>query len=156
MLPNKYYLHFYMGTCLLDMGKNREAILHLKKALALDPPEQDIPSICSYMGVGFKEMGEYHQALNVLKQGEAYDRERTDIYNLMGFCHFKLKAHEKAIAAFERALILNPGSAIDYANIGSNYREMGDKETAIAFYEIALSIDPSIGFARESLEKLKT
>jgi ribosomal protein S12 methylthiotransferase accessory factor len=155
MLPERYYLNFYLGTCLLDMGKNQEAISHLKKALALDPPKQDIPSICSYMGVGFKEMGEYHQALDILRQGEALDPERTDIYNLMGFCHFKLKEHEKAIADFQRVLALNPGSAIDYANIGSNYREMGDKESAIAFYEIALTIDPSIGFARESLDRLK-
>jgi hypothetical protein len=32
---------------------------------------------------------------------------------------------------------------------------MGDAEKAITFYEIALSIDPSIDFARESLERLK-
>ena len=81
--------------------------------------------------------------------------ERTDIYNLKGFCHFKLKQHEQAIEAFTRVLELNPGSAIDYANIGSNYREMEEKDKAIYFYEIALSIDPSIDFARESLEKLK-
>ena len=74
----------------------------------------------------------------------------------MGFCHFKLKQHEKAIEAFARVLDLNPGSAIDYANIGSNYREMGEKDKAIYFYEIALSIDPSIDFARESLARLKS
>ncbi len=155
ILPKKYYINFYMGTCLLAMGKHQEAIVRLEKALALNPPEQDIASICSYMGVGLKEMGEYKKAIKVLKQGETYDKERTDIYNLMGFCHFKLKEHERAIENFAKALDLNPGSAIDYANIGSNYREMGDKEKAITFYEIALSIDPSIGFARESLERLK-
>ena len=100
-------------------------------------------------------MGLFEEALEILKKGEACDNERTDIYNLMGFCHFKLKQHEKAIEAFARVLDLNPGSAIDYANIGSNYREMGEKDKAIYFYEIALSIDPSIDFARESLAKLK-
>ena len=155
ILPDKYYVNFYMGTCLLNMGRNQEAIRHLEKALALNPPEQDIPSICSYMGVGLKELGVYRQAIEVLKQGEAHDKERTDIYNLMGFCHFKLREHEKAIENFAKAIDLNPGSAIDYANIGSNYREMGDAEKAITFYEIALSIDPSIDFARESLERLK-
>ena len=100
-------------------------------------------------------MGSWDKALEVLKQGEAYDSERTDIYNLMGFCHFKLKQHEQAIENFARVLDLNPGSAIDYANIGSNYREMGEKKKAIYFYEVALSIDPSIEFARENLERLK-
>ncbi|MEJ2096978.1 MAG: YcaO-like family protein [Deltaproteobacteria bacterium] len=155
VLPGKYYINFYLGTRLLDMGDHQEAIARLKQALEQNPPQQDIPSICSYMGVGFKELGDYEEAIKILKTGEACDKERTDIYNLMGFCHFKLKQHEKAIENFAKAIELNPGSAIDYANIGSNYREMGDREKAITFYEIALSIDPSIDFARESLAKLK-
>ncbi len=154
-LPGKYYLNFYMGTTLLSMGENQKALDRLKQALIMNPAQQDLPSIYSYMGVGLKEMGLFEEALEILKKGEACDNERTDIYNLMGFCHFKLKQHEEAIEAFARALDLNPGSAIDYANIGSNYREMGEKDKAIYFYEIALSIDPSIDFARESLAKLE-
>ncbi len=155
LLPEKYYVQFYMGTCLLSMGKPEKALPLLERARRLNPPAQDIPSIYSYLGVAHKEMGSWEKALDVLKQGEAYDTERTDIYNLMGFCHFKLKQHEQAIENFARVLDLNPGSAIDYANIGSNYREMGDKDKAIAFYEVALSIDPSIEFARVNLERLK-
>jgi len=155
LLPDKYYVQFYMGTCLLSMGQPGKALPLLEKARQLDPPAQDIPSIYSYLGVAHKEMGSWEKALEVLKQGEAYDKERTDIYNLMGFCHFKLKQHEQAIDCFARVLDLNPGSAIDYANIGYNYREMGDKEKAIYFYEVALSIDPTIDFAREHLERLK-
>jgi len=155
LLPDKYYIQFYMGTTLLSMQQPEKALPFLETARELDPPAQDIPSICSYLGVAHKEMGAWERALEVLKQGEAYDSDRTDIYNLMGFCHFKLKQHEKAIENFARVLDLNPGSAIDYANIGSNYREMGDAEKAICFYEVALSIDPSIDFARQSLERLK-
>lgn len=155
LLPGKYYVQFYMGTRLLSLGQPEKALPLLEKAYQLEPPEQDIPSICSYLGVAHKDMGEWEKALEILKQGESYDQERTDIYNLMGFCHFKLKQHQKAIENFARVLDLNPSSAIDYANIGSNYREMGEKDKAIYFYEVALSIDPSIDFARESLEKLK-
>ena len=99
-------------------------------------------------------MGEYLKALDVLKKAETYDKERTDIYNSMGFSHFKLKKHEQAIECFKKVLQLDPGSAIDYANIASNYRDMGQKEKAIQYYEMALAIDPSIEFARENLLKL--
>ena len=58
------------------------------------------------------------------------------------------------VVCFKKVLQLNPGSAIDYANIGSNYREMGDKENAVRYYEMALALDPGIEFARENLEKL--
>ena len=155
LLPDKYYVRFYMGTCLLSMGQPEKALPLLESARRLNPPVQDISSIYSYLGVAHKEMGSWEKALEVLKQGETYDKERTDIYNLMGFCHFKLKQHEQAIENFARVLDLNPGSAIDYANIGSNYREMGEKDKAIYFYEVALSIDSSIEFARENLERMK-
>ena len=95
--------------------------------MTLDPTEQDIPSIHSYLGVALKDMGEYRQALDILQQGAKLDQERTDIYNLMGFCHFKLQEHEEAIDNFQKVIALDPSSAIDYANIGANYRQMGEK-----------------------------
>jgi ribosomal protein S12 methylthiotransferase accessory factor len=52
-------------------------------------------------------------------------------------------------------LRLDPGSAIDYANIASNYRGMGKNQEAIQYYKLALQIDPSIEFARDNLERLQ-
>ncbi len=155
MLPGKYYIKFYLGSCHLALDDPETALMYFTKSLELNPTEQDIPSICSYMGVCFKEMEEYRRALAVLKDAERYDKKRTDIYNLMGFSHFKLKEHEKAIACFKKVLQLDPGSAIDYANIASNYRDMGEKEKAIKYYEMALAMDPAIDFARDNLDKLQ-
>ena len=155
MLPGKYYIKFYLGSCHLALDDPETALMYFTKSLELNPTEQDIPSICSYMGVCFKEMEEYRRALAVLKDAERYDKKRTDIYNLMGFSHFKLKEHEKAIACFKKVLQLDPGSAIDYANIASNYRDMGKKEKAIKYYEMALAMDPAIDFARDNLDRLQ-
>jgi ribosomal protein S12 methylthiotransferase accessory factor len=154
-LPGKYYLQFYMGNALLTSEDPQSALPHFKKALALNPNEQDIPSIYSYMGVCLKEMGQYREALAVLQRGESFDKERTDIYNLMGFCHFMLKDHETAIENFKKVIALNPASAIDYANIASNYRDMGDRQKAIEYYELALELDPEIEFAQNNLKILK-
>jgi len=154
LLPTKYYIKFYLGSCHLALNDPATALEYFTQSLELEPTEQDVPSIYSYMGVSFNEMGEYLKALDVLKKAEAYDNERTDIYNSMGFSHFKLKEHEQAIECFKRVLQLDPGSAIDYANIASNYREMGQKEKAIQFFEMALAMNPSIEFARENLLKL--
>jgi ribosomal protein S12 methylthiotransferase accessory factor len=104
--------------------------------------------------VALKDMGEYRQALEVLKEGEKLDQERTDIYNLMGFCHFKLKEHPEAINNFQKVIDIDPSSAIDYANIASNYRQMGEKEKAIRYYQMALTLDDTIQFAKDSLEEL--
>ncbi|RJP86505.1 MAG: tetratricopeptide repeat protein [Desulfobacteraceae bacterium] len=153
-LPGRYYVQFYLGTCHLALDDPKTAYSHFAAALDLKPDPQDVPSIYSYMGVCLKDLGDYREALTVLKKGEALDQERTDIYNLMGFCWFMLKQHEEAIACFQQVIRLNPSSAIDYANVASNYRDMGDNANAIAYYRMALDIDPGIEFARINLEKL--
>jgi len=155
VLPGRYYTMFYMGTCHLRLNEPEKALPFFSKSLDLNPTEEDIPSIYSYMGVCLKDIGEYWKALDILREGEKIDPERTDIYNLMGFCHFKLKQHEAAIACFKKVIELNPGSAIDYANIASNYRDMGETEKAVQYYEKALLMDPAIEFARDNLERLK-
>jgi len=154
MLPDKYYVHFYLGASHLSINDPATARNYFNKALTLEPTAQDIPSIYSYLGVALKDMGEYRQALKILREGEKLDQERTDIYNLMGFCHFKLKEHQEAISNFQKVIDLDPSSAIDYANIASNYRQMGEKEKAVRYYQMALTLDDSIQFAKDSLAEL--
>ncbi|MFO8089120.1 MAG: YcaO-like family protein [Desulfatiglandaceae bacterium] len=155
-LPGKYYTRFFMGLTYLSIDDPEEALLHLRAAAGLDPPEQELPTIFSYTGVCLKELERYREAIEVLKKAEQLDQERTDIYNLMGFCHFKLKEHEKAIECFQKVLELNPGSGIDYANIASNYRDMGKVDEAVQYYRLALELDPELDFARENLARLES
>ena len=155
-LPGKYYVKFYLGTCHLALTDPKTAFNCFKEALNMEPNPQDVPSIYSYLGVALKDMGEYRQALNELVKGVELDPERTDIYNLMGFCHFMLKEHETAIENFKKVIQLDPSSAIDYANIASNYRDMGQTAKAIRYYEMALTLDASIEFARDNLARLKS
>lgn len=155
LLPGKYYIKFFLGTCSLSLNEPSAALSYLKEALDLNPKREDIPSIYSYMAQCHKELGQFMDAIAVLKKAEAYDNERTDIYNLLGFCYFKLKEHEEAIACFKKVLELDPTSGIDYANIGSNYRDMGNREEAIRYYSLALEFDPALEFARDNLKRLR-
>jgi ribosomal protein S12 methylthiotransferase accessory factor len=155
LMPGKYYVQFFLGKCFLSINDPTSALKYLERALTLEPKKEDIPSIYSYMAQSLKDQERYKDAIVVLEKAEQYDPERTDIFNLLGFCFFKLKEHEKAIKAFQEVLKLNPTSAIDYANIGSNYRDMGDIKQAIRYYRIALELDPTIEFAIENLKRLE-
>jgi ribosomal protein S12 methylthiotransferase accessory factor len=155
-LPGKYYVKFYLGSCHLALADPEAALKCFEQALNLEPNPQDVPSIYSYLGVALKDLGAYRRAIDKLEKGVALDPERTDIYNLMGFCHFKLKEHEMAIENFKKVIQLDPSSAIDYANIASNYRDMGQTAKAIRYYEMALTLDASIEFAKENLARLKS
>ena len=155
LMSGKYYVKFYMGACQLSMNQPKKALEFFQQALDLGPQDEDVPTIYSYMGQCLKDLEQYREAISALEKGERFDTERTDIYNLMGFCYYKLKEHEKAIECFRNVLALNPSSAIDYANIASNYRDMGDTEKAIIYYRLALELDSGIDFARENLMRLE-
>jgi ribosomal protein S12 methylthiotransferase accessory factor len=90
----------------------------------------------------------------VLKRGLVEDEERPDIHNMLGVCYFKKKEHEAAVFHFKRAVDLNPASGIDYANLGVNYSRMGKKDEAVEYFTVALTLDPSLDFARNELAVL--
>jgi ribosomal protein S12 methylthiotransferase accessory factor len=153
-LPQAYYLEFYLGRNLHDMGRQNEAMKHLNKALELDPQAEDIPYIYSYMGSCYKDQERFDEAADILHKGLNHDEERPDIHNLLGVCCYKKNDFKQAIKHFHRAVELNPSSAMDYANLGINYRKVNDVEQAVKYFELALSMDPGIDFAREELAQI--
>lgn len=154
-LPYKYYLKFYLGQIHIGLGDYHKAISYMERAMDIDPPNEDLASIWTYLGLCYKEMEQYRTAEKALEKGHQVDPERTDTLNLLGFCHFKMANHEHAIACFEKLIALDPSSAIDYANIASNYRAMGEKAKAIKYYQTALTIDSTIEFAKTHLAQLE-
>jgi len=153
--PSRYDLHFFLGLALEYQGEADKALEEFHRALEFKPRRVDIASVHTHIGVCLKDMGDFRGAIEALERAREFDPNLKEIYNLLGFCYFKLKKHEQSIEQFEKALEIDPGSAIDYANIGSNLREMGHKKEAIRLYRIALEMDHTIDFARESLAKLE-
>jgi ribosomal protein S12 methylthiotransferase accessory factor len=151
----RYDLTFFLAHTLEMEGNPESALGLLESALDQSPDPGEIGSIHVHIASCLKEMERYEEALDALDLAEKANPELKEIFNLRGFCYFKLKKHDESIAAFERAIELDPGSAIDYANIGSNLRELGHKQEAIRLYQIALELDPDIEFARAGLEKLE-
>ncbi len=147
-------LPFYQGLCLLGKGEPHQALPYLQEALARGPSEEDRFHVLFYIAHTYKELEEFQQALAYCAKAEAVEPRRQELWNLAGFCHFKMREYDEAIGCFEKAIEIDPGSAIDYANIGSNLRDKGDREGAVAMYQKALSLDPTIEFARDSLKRL--
>jgi ribosomal protein S12 methylthiotransferase accessory factor len=58
------------------------------------------------------------------------------------------------VDCFVRAVEINPRSAIDWANLGSNLRDLGRIDEAVAMYKKAYSLDPTIEFVRVNLATL--
>ncbi|NNF45570.1 MAG: tetratricopeptide repeat protein [Desulfofustis sp.] len=154
LLPESYYLSFYRGISDYNGGAPEEALASFDMALEQDPETEDLPYIYSYQGNCLKDLQRYDEAIEVLKRGCDEDDEREDLHNLLGFCYFKKEDYKTAISHFERAVHLNPASAMDYANLGVNHNRLGNSEEAIRFFTLALTLDPSIEFAQAQLEEL--
>lgn len=153
-LPNAYCLEFYRGRNFYEQGMAEEALSCFQAALCLEPHEEDRPYMYSYLGACLRDLGRFEEAVPLLEKGLAHDEERADLHNILGVCHYKASRFEQAVHHFQRAVQLNPVSAIDYANLALNLQRLGRNEEAIANYRIALSQDADITFAAENLELL--
>ena len=154
LLPEAYYLSFYRGISHYNNGAFEEALESFNLALTQDPEREDLPYIYSYKGNSLKDLQRYDEAIEVLKLGCDEDDEREDLHNLLGFCYFKKEEYQTAISHFERAVHLNPASAMDYANLGVNHIRLGNRDEAIRFFTLALTLDPTLDFARAQLDDL--
>ncbi|MBM9602858.1 YcaO-like family protein [Desulfopila inferna] len=152
--PDTYYVEFYRGRNLFNLELYEEALPHFEKSLLLDPEKEDLPYIYSYQGNCLSKIGQYDAAIAALIKGCHEDDERPDLYNLLGVCYFKKELYEKAIECFKRAVDLNPTSAMDYANLGVNYAKLGKDNEAVQFFTLALTLDSSLDFAQDYLDRL--
>ncbi len=154
VLPDAYYLPFYMGRHLYEQGDITSAGLHLRRSLDLQPRKEDLPYIYSYLGSCLRDTGQYDEAISQLKKGLAHDEARPDIHNTLGVCFYKLNRFDRAIVHFQRAVELDPASAIDFANLALNQEKTGLVDEAATNYQIALAQDPDIEFAAAGLARI--
>ena len=149
------YFHFYTGLSYFEKGDYRMALEKFSKALSLGPQQEDLVRILIYMGTCHNGLGEYEEALVQLEKAKETSGPVKEVYSALGYSCFRLKDYDRAIENLTRAVAIDPCSATDYASLGSNYREKGEISKAIAMYEKALTLEPSMTYARENLERLK-
>ena len=155
MYNNQYYFHFYKGICYFGKGDYNRAINKFSDALRLKPQKEDMVRILIYKGTCFNNIGDYEQAVVALEKAGKTAGRVKEIYSTLGFSYFQLKNYDKAIENLTMSVKIDPYSAVDYASLGSNYREKGDCNMAVVMYEKALTLDPDMILARENLERLK-
>ena len=151
----QYFFHFYKGFCYFETGDYASALEEFSNALQSEPKHDDRIRILIYTGTCFNNLGKYEQAIGELEKAKETAGDVKEIYNALGFSYFKLKDYDKSIENLKMAVEIDPFSAIDYASLGSNYREKGELNMAIGMYEKALALDSGIASVRENLERLK-
>jgi tetratricopeptide (TPR) repeat protein len=104
----------------------------------------------------FKD-GRYTEALAEFEQaleGDLESHEPEYVHYMIGRSHDALDQFDEAIAAYQRALEINPDYEEAWVGLGVVYRLSGDFEAAHAAYSEALAIDPDNANAHSSLGTL--
>lgn len=153
--PGRYDVLFFLGLTLERLQRPQEALAYYTAALAAQPPERELASIYVHLAACQKDLGQYREAIATLERARKANDSLKEIYNLLGFCYFKLKEHQAAVDCFEKAIELDPGSGIDYANLAINLRELGYKREAAHLLRLALELDPELDFAAAALAALE-
>jgi tetratricopeptide (TPR) repeat protein len=87
-------------------------------------------------------------AIAAYEKAIAVDPHFTKTYYGLGILHATITGdYEKAIAAYQRGLVENPGDPFLTANLGSTYARMGQIERAVEMLEEAARRDPGEPFA---------
>ena len=149
-----YNIYFYLGLSYFQKNRFLKARKNFEKALNFELSLEEKIPIILYLGHTYRILGLYEKAVSLCEEISNYV-ELEEIFNLLGSCYFKLKAYDKAVECFKRAILIDPYSAIDYANLCLSLKALNKKDEAKYYGEKALNLDPTLDFVKKALEEMK-
>ena len=148
---------FSEGTRLLHRGEAAKATPLLEQAHALDPAHIDAAINLSGAYILTKQ---FKKAVAILEPLSREQPHHVMVWTNLGAAYLGNpvlagdEEQQKAIAAFRRALEINPAAPNVAYNIGLIYRDRHEREEAIYWFERALEHNPRDRDARSLLRKL--
>jgi tetratricopeptide (TPR) repeat protein len=82
------------------------------------------------LGEKAADAGDYARALPLFQKVVKAEPKNADAWNYLGFCHRHLKQLEQALAAYQKALAINPDHRGANEYLGELYLQMGDAAKA--------------------------
>lgn len=144
---NDQILNSYFGNITLDFEKNITLAKYRLEKYRNDPVKQAL----AYAGWGssLTALGKLDAADAKLKQALALDSTQSPIYTALAKYNFALNDYNKALEYAKKAYACLPENAHDYqvftglVNLGYFYSFNNQSDSAIAYYNKALAVDPN-------------
>ncbi|MEK6797188.1 MAG: tetratricopeptide repeat protein [Spirochaetota bacterium] len=151
--------YYTIGTIELMIGRSKEAVDALSRALDLDP---DDPNSLNALGYTYIDQDiNIAKGLTLVKKALSI-RQSPHFYDSLGWGYFKEKRFDEAKTELTRALggFSGEGLSVVYGHLGDVYLAMGDTANALESFRKALAVEEkSIEFnekaVREKVKKLE-
>ena len=131
--PNQAPGWHALGITYIQLQRNADAVGAISKAIALNPNQ---PNYYNNLAVAYAGMARWQDALNALTDEEDLAEKLDDpmIWYNLGNGYARLEQAAPAVAAYQRAVKLNPGWAQAWTNLGTMLQWGGNIQGAQQAY----------------------
>lgn len=147
------------GTKALQNGEIAKATNYLEKAHQLDRENDDA---ALNLGGAYILSKKFSKAVAILEPLSERDPRNPMVWTNLGAAYLgnpvlaKDEEQQRAIAAFERALALNPATPNVAYNLGLIYLDRQENEQALRWFRRAVQADPNDRDAKNYIKQLTT
>ncbi len=137
----KDWVYFYSrGTCYERIKNWPKAEQDLQTALKLDPNQ---PLTLNYLGYSWIDQNMHlRKGLQLIEKAVSLKPDDGYIVDSLGWAHYRLGNHTKAVKFLERAVELRPEDPVLNDHLGDAYWQVGRIREARFQWDQALSLDP--------------
>ena len=167
--PNHAWSHYHLGTALMELKEWQKARQALTNFIKLKPDfywsHHKLGDVCAQIQEWDGAVTAYRRALEIDPtsseiQGKINDvlpkRAALDLQKAKTYYQKTLKQEPENESLYFKMLEITPDNPEIYTQLARVYQRRGDLEQAIAFYKIALQIQPNNTEVVTTLEKLKS
>ncbi len=153
--PENWRLYHQLGDIFLGLEQWKEAIKNYRKCLELNP---DYTWSYHNLGLTLTKMERWEEALSNYARIDELDPEfwrqnpvDFEIQHKLGDILFQQQEFEKAINAYQRAILLNPNSYSAYHKIGDALLILQKWQEAEISFRHAIEINPNFNWSHYNL-----
>jgi len=137
-----------MAQVLLATERPEEALVHARKALAMDPRYRDGSF---YAGLACFRLKRYPEAARYLEKVLEADPESSEALSAMGNLMSRMGRFDEAIGFYNKAVTLDPGMPAVWSDLGLSLLRLHRTDEAIASFNEAIRLGPKMANAYAGL-----
>jgi tetratricopeptide (TPR) repeat protein len=139
--PDYAEAHYNLGIAYGSLSRWSEAIETFKQAIKIKP---DYAEAYYNLGVAYTGLDRWPEAIDAYLQTIKIDPNYAKAYNNLGAVYINLSRWSEAIETFKQAIKIKPDYEGAYLNLGVAYLAIGDKNSALAEYNILKSLNSEL------------